>query len=199
MSIAAKPLKANEYYTYSDYQKWPEYPRYELHDGIAVIMETPTYKHQDICGEIFVQLANFLRGKTCKVFIAPCDVRLGAEQKDDIVLQPDILVICDLSKIKDGKSCKGAPDFVAEVISPTTAGRDRLRKFNYYLNAGVREYWIVDPDGRNVSVHLLDGEKYIIQMYGEDDKVPVSTLEGCTIDFNNIFPPDEGLETEETQ
>ena len=140
------PLHQEEQrYTYADYVTWPGDERWELIDGVPYAMSpAPTIGHQRIAGEIHRQLANFLKGKPCEAFIAPVDVRLNADNDDDIVVQPDVLVVCDKNKL-DGKCCNGAPDFVVEILSPSTADHDRVNKFQVYVAAGVREYWIVDP------------------------------------------------------
>ena len=105
-------------FTYKDYARWDDDIRYELIDGVPYAMASPSRLHQKISGRIFRQLANFLRGKSCEVYAAPLDVRLNPHTFDNIVVQPDILVVCDESKYDD-KSIKGAPDFIIEILSPT--------------------------------------------------------------------------------
>jgi Uma2 family endonuclease len=180
-------LKGDERYTYSDYASWDDGKRYELIDGVIYLMSpAPTPAHQTICGELHAQLHSFLRGKPCKVFIAPLDVRLDAASGDNTVVQPDILVVCDQAKVK-GKNCKGVPDMVIEVLSLSTLGRDKVVKFNKYLQAGVREYWIVDPEGRNVTVNILKNGEYISKAYGGEETVPVNVLNGCQVDLKLVF------------
>ena len=174
-------------YTYSDYITWPDTPRYELIDGIAYMMSSPSELHQSISVEICRQLANFLHGKQCKVYHAPFDVRLNAENKDDTVLQPDIFVLCDKNKIQNGKCVVGPPDFIIEIMSPSTAQTDRIRKFNLYLQAGVREYWIISPEEKYISTHVLLNGHYTASPYSNGETVPVSVLDGCSIDFNEVF------------
>ncbi|MDL2319259.1 Uma2 family endonuclease, partial [Eubacteriales bacterium OttesenSCG-928-A19] len=137
-------------YTYADYAQWDGIERYELIDGQAYMLASPSVRHQRVFRELFKQFAVYLAGKTCEVFSAPFDIRLNAAAEDDIVVQPDITVICDPRKIEDGQSCKGAPDMVIEILSPSTARYDQNRKLDLYLEAGVREYWIVDPEMRSV-------------------------------------------------
>ncbi len=176
----------NKYYTYADYCEWYDGERWELIDGVAYAMSpAPTPTHQSISREIVLQLAAFLQGKPCKVFYAPFDVRLDADKDDDTVVQPDIVVICDRSKI-DKKGCKGAPDLIVEIVSPSSSRHDRLLKFNKYLESGVKEYWIVDPSDKTVMVFLLqEGAKAV--PYGETDKIPVGVLPECIIDLEPVF------------
>ena len=180
----AQPLQSR--YTYADLLRWDDDHRYELIDGELYRMTSPTLAHQEILGELFLQFAAFLKGKPCKVLVAPFDVRLNAEGKDDTVLQPDILVVCDTTKF-DVRSCVGAPDLVVEILSPSTSGRDQLLKFHKYLQAGVREYWIVDPDSKTVAVYILENGKYVCNAYGSEDTIPVHVLEGCHIVMRDVL------------
>lgn len=183
-------------YTYEDLLSWDDGVFYELYDGIPVIMESPSDIHQTISMELARQLANFLMGKKCRVFSAPFDVRLfeqpGDTPKDvDTVVQPDLTVVCDQSKI-DRRGIHGAPDLVVEITSPSTRRYDRLLKLNRYMRAGVREYWIVDPAERLVWVYTLEnGFYHAATVYSADSvqpAVPVGVLEGCEIDLSTVFP-----------
>jgi len=184
-------VKKEKRYTYSDYCSWDDGQRWELIDGYAYLMApAPTQAHQSAGGYIYIQLANFLKGKSCRVFYAPFDVRLNAFSDDNTVVQPDLLVVCDMSKL-DGKCCVGAPDFVIEILSPSTARFDRTIKFDLYKAAGVREYWIVDPDTKTVSAHVLQNGEYMIRDYSDTGTAPVTVLDGCEIDLEGIFEDDE--------
>ena len=183
-------------YTYADYYAWDDGKRWELFDGIPYEMfpdETrsmspaPSSAHQSISGNLFFQLSYFLQGKTCKVFHAPFDVRLNGKGDDEVdVMQPDIIVVCDKTKI-DRKGCNGAPDMIVEILSPSTAKKDKVKKFNKYQSAGVREYWIADPDSMTVIAHILENGRYITYAYSNEDNVPVRVLEGCEIDLQKVF------------
>jgi len=191
-------LAEEKRYSYKDYIKWDNDIRYELIDGVAYAVAAPTRLHQKTSGEIFRQLANYLRGKPCEVFHAPFDVRLNASDFDDIVVQPDILVVCDESKL-DNKSVKGTPDMIIEILSPSNARHDTFTKFRHYQKSGVREYWIVNPARRIVEVYILENGKYGLGIiYREDDVIPVHTLKGCKINladvFYDIFESDEKSE-----
>jgi len=173
-------------YTYADYCEWDDDKRWELIDGVPYAMSTPSLAHQEISVQLLRIIANFLVGKQCKVFAAPVDVRLNVDTGDDTVVQPDLLVVCDRSKL-DGKSVLGAPDMVIEILSPSTSMRDRVLKFRRYLQAGVREYWIVEPESQSVSVHVLKNGEYFTNTYGSDESVPVQVLDGCVIDLTEVF------------
>ena len=151
------------------------------------MMSAPTTEHQSILGELHRQFANFLKGKICKVFLAPCDVCLsGLGDEDDTVVQPDLLVVCDESKL-DKKRCNGAPDMVIEILSPSTSKRDLFIKLKKYQNAGVREYWIADPDAKAVNVHILENGRYVINSHESDETVAVTVLDGCVITLSDVF------------
>ena len=173
-------------YTYSDYCTWDDDKRWELIDGVPYAMSAPNQSHQEISGALFSQLYNFQKGKPCKVFAAPFDVRLNYDTSDDTVVQPDILVVCDKSKL-DGKSCNGAPDLVIEILSPSTSLHDKILKFKRYKQAGVREYWIVDPETTIVSTYIMKDGEYVTDAYGNEDSIPVHVLDGCIIDLAEIF------------
>jgi len=186
---AFREPQEGERYTYADYAQWNNGKRYELIDGTVFMMSpSPSPTHQEISGELFFQLRGFLEGKPCKVYSSPFDVRLNAAKKDDTVVQPDILVVCDKTKIDD-KGCNGAPDMIIEILSPSTASNDRVKKFNSYAAAGVREYWIVDPDEKSLHVCILENNKYTVTAYDHDEieMVSVQVLEGCQINMKNIF------------
>ena len=179
-------IKKGQRYTYADYCTWGEDVRCELIDGVVYDMSpAPGWVHQGLSINLLVQLGSFLEGKTCKVFHAPFDVRLSVGD-DDSVVQPDIVVICDRSKLS-GTGCEGAPDMVIEILSPSTASKDMLIKFNKYLMAGVREYWIVDPQTQVVRVCILNNGRYDSIDYLSADKIAVGVLEGFEIDIKRAF------------
>jgi len=181
-------INKNSRYTYADYCKWDDGERWELIDGAPYMMSpAPSPIHQGISREIAGQLFNFLKENPCKLFTAPFDVRLNAGKADDTVVQPDLLVICDLSKIDD-KGCVGAPDLVIEILSPATIRHDRIIKFRLYQKAGVREYWIVDPDTQSIQTCTLNEDGfYVTAVYSDTDIVPVNVLSGCVIHLQEIF------------
>ena len=188
----ALPAK-KERYTFADCLTWGEDERIEIINGEAFMMASPSSRHQEICFEIGRQLGNFLEGKQCRVYPAPFGVRLfeedGAHPEDvDTIVEPDISVICDRSKI-DRHGCKGAPDLVIEVLSPSSLRHDRLVKLGLYRRAGVREYWIVDPEYGSVQVFTRDGDGslQISEEYGRLDVAKVNILDGCFVELSKVF------------
>jgi len=186
-----KVMESAVKYTYTEYAALGEANRdirYELIDGVIYYMSPGAAQpHQEIIGNLYLQLGNFLEGKPCKVFLPPFDVCLNAKgDKDRSTVQPDIMVVCDKSKL-DGKRCNGAPDLLVEVLSPSNRRHDLFIKLNAYLKAGVREYWIVDPDDKTVAVHILKDGNYIINVFDEESIVPVHVLDGCEIDMKRVF------------
>jgi len=176
-------------FTYKDYLSWGEDVRCELIDGVPYMMGAPTEWHQWVTGEVFGQLRDWLKGKPCRVYIAPFDVRLfpEADRSDKVVVQPDVFVVCDWEKLSDGKACNGAPDFVVEVVSDGSRGKDFGDKRSHYEKAGVREYWIVGED-RVYKYIPVDGiYRETVYKLGEDVKVAVDVLPGCCIDFREII------------
>lgn len=181
-------------FTYEDMLSWDEQTRMELVHGVPVMMAGASQEHQEISGEIFAQLHSYLRGKNCRVYYAPFDVRLFETAEDkpenvDTVVEPDILVVCDPQKL-DRAGCKGAPDMVVEILSPSSLAHDRIVKYNLYQEAGVREYWIVSPEEKSVTVFLLNEKGFFEPhaVYRKNESAKVNVLEGCTIDLKDVFP-----------
>ncbi|MEF8714045.1 MAG: Uma2 family endonuclease [Accumulibacter sp.] len=160
----ALALRDDQRHTYGEYLAWPEEARYELIDGIAYAMgPAPLRQHQRVVLEIARQIAAAVDGGPCEVNVAPFDVRLprGNEGDDliDTVVQPDIVVVCDRSKLDD-RGCRGAPDWLVEVLSPSSAGHDQVRKLFLYERHGVLEYWLVHPADQVVTVYRLENGSY---------------------------------------
>ena len=173
-------------YTYSDYVQWDDDVRRELIDGVPYLMAGSNRRHQEFLGNLYDQFKAFLRGKPCKVYFAPFDVRLNPDTLDDTVVQPDLIIICDHS-ILDDACCKGVPYMVVEILSPSNPRYDKIIKFNRYLKAGIREYWIVDPIAQSLVVNILKDNNYITHIYTDKETAPVNVLEGCYIDLSEVF------------
>jgi Uma2 family endonuclease len=169
-------------YTYADYLTWPEDQRIELVNGVPYMQATPSPKHQAIVMELGRQFANYLLGKECNIYPSPFSVKLS----EGTVLEPDISIICNRDKI-DKQGCNGAPDLIIEVISPSSIKHDRQTKFKEYEKAGVKEYWIVEPEGSIVSVFTLDET----QRYGRpeiyDESIVVGSFPDLVIDLGLVF------------
>ena len=187
--------KADHKFTYKDYCTWPEDERWELIDGTAYDMSpAPLLDHQRIAGNIFTSIKIYLSDKECEPFIAPFDIFFPETEDQDIndvvtVVQPDISVICDKSKLMS-RGCFGAPNLLIEILSPSTMKKDLRQKFDLYQNSGVREYWIVDPGNKFVRVYQLqeDGLYDDGILYAEEGcRVISSVLEGFELPYNEIF------------
>ena len=172
-------------YTVADYYAWPEDERIELIDGIIYDMSAPYVVHQDLVGEISYVLQSYVKknkGK-CRVYVAPVDVQLDCDNKT--MVQPDILVACQRDKFTR-KNMLGAPDMVVEVLSPNTRKKDMTIKLKKYVEAEVREYWIVDPDKETVIVYDIEHDMEVA-VYTFEDQVPVRIFDNeCVVDFKEI-------------
>lgn len=158
------PVRDQGLHTYGEYLGWTDPQRYELIDGIAYAMTpAPTRLHQKVLLEIARQIADALDTSPCEVYVAPFDVRLPrsdeADEDIDTVVQPDLSVICDPGKLDD-RGCRGAPDWVIEILSPGTAAHDQARKRAVYERAGVGELWLVHPTDRTVTIYHLEATGY---------------------------------------
>ena len=158
--------------------------RTKLLSGQAYALAVPNRRHQRILGQMFTQFSVFLQGKACEIYPTPFSVRLDATK--DTTFEPDITVICDRDKLTDA-GCEGAPDLLIEILSPSTSRWDKCVKFEEYLKAGVREYWIVDPVDQLVAVHILNAGEYSTKVYGNEGAVPVHVLPGFSVDMAPVF------------
>ncbi len=190
--MARAAIKTGQF-TYGDYCGWPDDERWELIDGVAYDMSpAPSRAHQDFVVGLIRQISNFLDDKPCRVYVAPFDVRLpDADETDEhiqTVLQPDIAVICDESKLDD-KGCRGAPDWVIEILSPSTAAKDMIQKRANYERHGVREYWLVHPLDHVLTIYRLeDGAFGKPEIQVTEGNTPVAVLEGLEIDWSGVLP-----------
>jgi Uma2 family endonuclease len=188
----ALALRDQQRHTYGDYCRWPEDARYELIDGQAYAMSpAPSRRHQEIGFELARQVADALEGSGCRVYVAPFDVRLprGSEADDaiDTVVQPDISVICDRAKLDD-RGCRGAPDWVIEVLSPSSASHDQILKRALYERHGVREYWLIHPVDQIVTVYrLVDGSYGKPDIHELKDSLACGILPEVVIDWARVL------------
>ena len=182
-------------YTYADYLTWPANERWELISGTPYAMSpAPSRKHQAITLELSRIIANHIKaqGGPCKVYAAPFDVRLPqanqAVNEIDTVVQPDIVIICDATKLDD-KGCLGTPDLVVEIVSPATVRKDMIEKLNLYEQHGVKEYWLVFPKEQLVSVYQLDDNKAYgkPEVYTTETPAPIEILTGLVVNLAEVF------------
>ena len=185
-------LDPQKTYTYADYLKWQFKERVELIKGkIYKMSPAPGRLHQKTSNILASEITWFLKGKSCELYTAPFDVRfpIGKEMnKTFTVVQPDICIICDKSKL-DEKGCLGAPDMIIEILSPKSAKKDIKDKFQLYEENGVREYWIISPENKVVDVFVLKEDKkyHLIGKFADDDKVKVNIFDGLEINLADIF------------
>ena len=182
-------------YTYADYMAWKFKERLELFRGKIFKMAAPNMNHQTVGGHLYNQFYNYLKGKTCRVFIAAFDVRLPVKnrKKDDeitTVVQPDVCIFCDPAKLDDRGAC-GAPDLAIETLSPSNRKDELHMKYEVYEEAGVKEYWIADPAKKSVLAFQLqpDGKFSLPDIYTGSDQLAAQCVPGLTFNINEIFTP----------
>jgi len=172
------------HYTVADYMAWPDEERWELIDGVAYDMSpAPTVKHQGIVGRVYSRLEQKLRGKTCQPFIAPVDVVLSAVD----VVQPDVIVVCDPEKITE-RNIQGPPDWVAEVLSPSTARKDLREKKKLFERSGVKEYVVFDPVQNWVQRFVLvDGAYGPGEILDPQENLELGFMPGEFLPLSEVF------------
>lgn len=185
------PVKKQGEYTLEDYYDMPDERRVELIDGVIYDMATPSPIHQKLAMELSRPIEEYIRKKkgNCIVFGAPVDTRILKDNKT--IVQPDVMVVCDRNKLTH-HGVEGAPDLIIEILSPSTKRKDMTVKLSKYIEAGVREYWLVDPEKKKVIVYLSeDGdlvEDLDVMIYGFDDRISVMIFDGeCVIDMTEIY------------
>src|SRR6185312_10622025 len=181
-----------DYHTYADYLVWSRAYGDELINGTAYVREppSPTFVHQLIVSELDRQIGNALEGRPCRVCVAPSDIRLpkSAEVDDqvDTVVQPDVFIVTDLRKL-DFRGVRGAPDWLAEVLSPSTARHDQVVKLPVYERAGVLEVWLVHPTDRLLTIYRLENGRYgRPDVRGLKGRTPIGAIPGVSIDWDSL-------------
>ncbi len=187
--MTLRKLDTKQPYTYGDYLTWPEGQYGELINGTAYVSEPPAPSrwHQEVVAELCGQALAALKGKPFRVYVAPFDVRLPkSDEADDLidtVLQPDVCIVCDLEKL-DARGMRGAPDWVAEVLSPSTLRHDKVLKLSVYELAGVREVWFIHPISCTVTLYRLEAGHYgpptILELKGQ---TTLTAVPDVTIDW----------------
>ena len=185
-------LDPDGYYTYQDYLTWKFPERVELYKGKPFeLSPAPNRRHQRISVTLTLQIGNQIHGKGCELFTAPFDVRLpipNKKGKSDTVVQPDLCVVCDESKL-DKQGCNGAPDLVVEILSPGNPKREIREKYDLYEEAGVREYWVVYPNEDTVLVFVLNEENKFIGLKPVtiEDELVSTIFPELKIDLGSVF------------
>lgn len=188
----ALPRRDSLHHTYADYFSWPDDARYELIGGIAYLKEppAPSRSHQELVGELYHQIRLALEGKCWRAYVAPFDVRLPkAGEPDDLidtVVQPDVVIVRDLGKL-DTRGMRGAPDWIAEVLSPGTTSHDQIVKIPVYERTGVPEVWLVHPIDRTLAIHRLENQRYgdpiVVELKG---RTAIRAVPGVSIDWDRL-------------
>ena len=181
-------------YSYADYLLWQFQERVELFKGQLFPMAAPNRMHQRYSARLSFPVQAYLTGKSCELYPAPFDVRLPDSKRKpkfdgDIytVVQPDLCVVCDTEKLDD-RGCLGAPDLIVEILSPGNTRKEMSNKFRLYEEAGVREYWVVEPQDRFVLIYVLRGEEFVgLRPATEDQPLTSTVLPGLTIDLATVF------------
>lgn len=192
--VSFDQLDLSKLYSYADYFRWRFQERVELIRGMIYKMSpVPSVAHQSVSLKLTLKIGNYFESKACKVFAAPFDVRLpdSKKQTDDelvhTVVQPDICVICDPSKI-DSRGCIGAPDLVVEILSPGNTVREMGIKFNLYEKNGVKEYWLVDIRNQTILIYVLSKGKYIgLKPFTEEDAIASSLFPELQFVVKEVF------------
>ncbi len=186
--------KFEQHFTYRDYRQWPDDERWELIDGVAYAMSSPTLNHQGISRDLGFLFHNHLKGKDCAMFAAPLDVFLPPihqmdEDDVDTVVQPDLLVVCNPEKLRPN-GIWGAPDLVVEILSPSTSRKDQHEKYALYERSGVKEYWVVDPTGKWIQQYILgpDGKFEVEVTFEQKGLLECRVLPGLVIDVAGVWP-----------
>ncbi len=180
------PLAQTKLYTEADYYNLPEDIRAELIEGNLIYNQAaPSRIHQTILMELSGTIRNYLKAKggSCRVYPSPFAVKLREDRRT--IVEPDISVICDQRKLTD-RGCTGAPDWIIEIVSPSTSSHDYILKLNLYANAGVREYWIVDSAKESIFVYYLEQEHFKAEAHTFQDKIKVNIYDDLYIDFSSL-------------
>ncbi len=179
-ALAKSPI-----YTEDDYYHLPENIRAELIEGKFYNMSAPSRVHQKILMELSGTIREYIKAEngSCEVYPAPFAVKLFDDDKT--IVEPDISVICDPNKFTD-RGCTGAPDWITEIISPSTSSHDYVRKLHLYAEAGVREYWIVNPMKQNILVYFFEQNHLEVEVYTFQDEIKVNIYDDLVIDFKEI-------------
>ena len=184
--MASPKTDRSERYTYADYLTWDGDERWELIDGVPYLMASPIPEHQEALVQLSIEIGGYLRGKGCRAYIAPMDLTFETDLTTPEVVQPDLFVMC--GEYSRDKRIIGVPGLVVEILSPSTAKHDLLRKLNLYERVGVKEYWIVDTADQSVNVLLHDGERLLwTEEFKPGDTLSPSMFPDLSINVSILF------------
>jgi Uma2 family endonuclease len=190
MAVTQRDTKRH---TYGDYLEWSRDYGDEIIDGVAYVREppAPSLTHQELVAELFYQLRGALEGRSCRVCVAPLDIRLPrsdeADEMIETVVQPDVFIVCDRGKF-DKRGVRGAPDWLAEVLSPSTARYDQSVKIPLYERAGVPEVWLIHPTDRTLAIYRLEDGRYGRPIYQElKGQTLLSAVPSVSIDWDRMM------------
>jgi len=192
--------KEEKIYTYEDLEHIDDGNRYEIINGELYLLSSAVSKHQVILMDMAIQFSNFFNGKKCKPFISPLDVRLDAKgKKSKNVVQPDLMVVCDQSKIQD--KIEGAPDLVVEILSKYNKQHDKIDKYHLYQKYGIREYWIIDIELGEAYVYILNNDNIytLPKIYRIKEKIKSSIFKGLEISLEETFKNNQNLLKEDEE
>ncbi len=180
----------DKHFTFQDFLSWDEGSRYEIFDGVPVLLASPTTKHQGVVSFLTIEFGMYFKGKDCRIFPSPFTVRFSEVddfENADNVFEPDVSIVCNKEQL-DQFGCKGAPSLVVEVLSPSTSRNDRIKKYNTYQKFGVSEYWIVDPSNETVEIYVLDEGIYKRwNVYGREDVIKSKQFDSLEIAGEDMF------------
>ncbi|HLS09100.1 type II toxin-antitoxin system prevent-host-death family antitoxin [Lentibacillus sp.] len=183
---------SGEWVTYEEFLELTEASeqRFELIDGVIYNLASPSYKHQHVVGELFGTFYNWFKGKKCVPLTSPFDVTFFKEENNICVVQPDVVVICDMDNLDEKDKYKGIPTLVVEVLSPSTRSKDMLNKLDLYKQCGVNEYWLVDPINEHILIYVLEDNEIVNnKTYSKDAHQAVHSVifAGLEADLQAVF------------
>ena len=179
-------LVQRKLYTEEDYYNLPETIRAELIDGYLIYnLSAPSRIHQTVLMELSATIREYIKSKngSCRIYPAPFAVKL--QENRNTIVEPDISVICDRNKLTE-RGCTGAPDWIIEIISPSNSSHDYITKLGLYADAGVREYWIIDPIKEKVFVYYLEQTNFKVEVYTFQDTIKVNIYDDFSINFSEL-------------
>ena len=186
IAVSTPKMDGSERYTYSDYITWPDNERFELIDGVPYLLASATPEHQEVSAQLHASFVVYLQNKECRAYAAPTDVTFEVDMNTRQTVQPDLFVMC--GRYEREKRIIGVPVLVIEILSPSSAKHDLIRKMTLYQRVHVKEYWVVDPEDKLINVYLHDGLGLRWSAaYAVDDNITPSMFKDLLIDVGTVF------------